>query len=89
MTAQELKLTIHNLVNDTDDPEILQSIYVLLKKLLYMETDSDIVGYEADGTPITADDFIRSIMEADEYMEQGNNLSHEAMKAKYMTDAGQ
>jgi hypothetical protein len=87
MTAQELKLNIHDLVNGTDDPEILQSIYVLLKKLLYIESDEDILGYEADGTPITADDFIRSIMEADEDVEQGNGLSHEAMKAKYLTAA--
>lgn len=83
MTNQELKVTIHNLVNDTDDPEILQSIYILLKKLLLTDEEDGIIGYEADGTPITTENFIQSIMEADEDIEKGNGISHSDMKAKY------
>lgn len=74
-------MTIHELVNKTDDPDVLQGIYLLLKKLL--AADDDIIGFEADGTPITTDDFIRSIMEADEDIEAGYGISHEEMKAKY------
>jgi len=83
MTTQELRITIHNLVNETDDPEILQSIYALLRKLLSGDMDDDIVGYEADGTPISADDFIQSVMEADSDIEAGHGISHEAMRTKY------
>jgi len=83
MTTKELRITIHNLVNETDDPDVLQSIYVLLKKLIPGEAGDDIVGYEADGTPITTDEFIRSITEADEDIEKGNSISLQAMKAKY------
>ena len=81
MTNQELKLTIHELVNKTDDPDVLQGIYLQLKKLL--TADDDNIGFEADGTPITTDDFIRSIMEADKDIEAGHGISHEEMKAKY------
>lgn len=81
MTTQELKLSIHGLVNKTEDPDVLQSIYMLLKKLL--ADDDDIVGFEADGTPITVQDFVRSMQEADEDMEAGNAIPHETMKARY------
>ncbi len=81
MTIQELRAAIHELVNKTDDPNVLQGIYLLLKKLL--TADDDIIGFEADGTPITTDDFIRSIMEADEDIEAGHGISQEEMKAKY------
>ncbi len=83
MTTQELRVTIHHLINKTDDPEILQSIYVLLKNLLSGELDNDIVGYEADGAPITSEAFLRSILKADEDIERGNAISFQAMKAKY------
>ena len=79
--TQELKLTIHELVNKTDDPDVLQGMYLLLKKLL--AADDDIVGFEADGTPITAEDFIHSILDAEEDIEAGNGIPHAAMKAKY------
>lgn len=74
-------MTIHELVNKTDDPDVLQGIYPLLKKLL--TADDDIIGFEVDGTPVTTDDFIRSIMEADEDIEARHGISHEEMKTKY------
>ncbi len=81
MTIQELRAAIHELVNKTDDPDVLQEIYLLLKK--FLTADDDIIGFEADGTPITTNDFIRSIMEADEDIEAGHGISQEEMKAKY------
>lgn len=81
MTTQELKITIHGLVNETDDPEILRSIYVLLKKLLATSTDNDVVGYEADGTPISADDLIASALEAEEDIKNGRIVSLREIKA--------
>jgi hypothetical protein len=83
MTTQELRITINHLVNTTEDPEILQSIYTLLKKMPSVESEDEIVGYEADGTPITVAEFIQSVIEADEDIENGNVISFQAMKAKY------
>lgn len=56
MTTQELKLTIHELVNSTNDPDVLQGIYLLLKKILLL--DDEVIGFEADGTPILLEDFV-------------------------------
>ena len=81
MTTQELKISIHGLVNKTDDPDVLQSIYLLLQKLL--AADDDVFGFDADGTPITLEDFIRSVQESDADMEAGNGIPHETMKTKY------
>lgn len=81
MTTQELRITIHGLVNETDDPEILRSIYVLLKKLLANSTDDGIVGYESDGMPISADDLIASALEAEEDIKNGRIVSLQELKA--------
>lgn len=81
MTTQELRITIHGLVNETDDPEILRSIYVLLKKLIANSTDNDVVGYEADGTPVSADDLIASALEAEEDIKNGRIVSLKEIKA--------
>jgi len=81
MTTQELKIGIQELIKQTDDPDVLRSIYLLLKKLLAV--DDDIVGFEADGTPITSDDFIQSILDADADFRAGKGIAHATMKAKY------
>lgn len=86
MTIEELRAAIHGLVNQTDDPEALQGIYLLLKR--WLTAVDDIVGYESDGAPVTADDLERSVLEADGDIEAGNGISHLAMKAKYGVTKG-
>ncbi|MFZ4477859.1 MAG: hypothetical protein ACOYPR_21865 [Saprospiraceae bacterium] len=81
MTTQELKLTIHELVNNTNDPDVLQGIYLLLKKILLL--DDEVIGFEADGTPILLEDFVHSITEANREIEEGEGVLHSAMKQKY------
>jgi hypothetical protein len=83
MTNQELKITIHDLVNETDDPEILLSIHVLLKKLLSAKTDHNIAGYAPNGAPITDEELVASVLAADLDIQKGNGLSFSDMKKKY------
>ncbi|MBC7775241.1 MAG: hypothetical protein H7246_07370 [Phycisphaerae bacterium] len=83
MTTQELKPNIHGLVNQTEDPDVLQSIYLLLNKLVAAHADDDVFGFEADGTPITVEDFIRTVQESDEDISAGYGIPHETMKASY------
>lgn len=83
MTNQELKITIHNLVNETDDPEILHSIHVLLRKLLSIKSDSNITGYTPSGVPIPEEELVASILEADLDIQTGNGISLSDMKKKY------
>lgn len=82
MTTQELKITIYDLLSKTDDPDVLQGIYLLLRKLLVAEEDN-IVGYEANGTPIKADEFIASVLEAEEDIKNGRIISLEELKAEF------
>ena len=58
----------------------------LLKR--WLATVNGVVGYEADGTPVTADGRVRSVLEADTDIEGGNGISHAAMKAKYSVTKG-
>lgn len=81
MNTQELKLSIHELVNKTDDPDVLKGIFLLLKKL--RPENDDFMGFEADGSPITTEDFIQSITDADADIDAGNGISHAEMKTKY------
>lgn len=83
MTNQELKITIHNLVNQTEDPEILLSIHVLLKKLLSSKSDSHIAGYAPSGAPISEEELVASVLEADLDIQKGNGISLSEMKKKH------
>lgn len=51
MTMQELREAIQGLVNQTDDPEVLQGVYLLRKR--WLATVDGIVGYDANGTPVS------------------------------------
>lgn len=80
MNAPELKFSIFELLNDTEDPEVLALIYALLKKFSLTETSENVVGYEADGTPISDDEFVSSILESSQESKQGKVLTNEEMK---------
>ncbi len=80
MGAPELKFSIHQLLDETEDPEVLALVYALLKKFALLGTDDNVVGYEADGTPISDDKFVSSILASSQEAKSGNVLTHEEMK---------
>lgn len=82
MNSKELRFSIINLVQETEDPEILQSIYTILKKFLLAEP-ANIAGYEADGTPITEDELVKSILEGTREAKAGNKIPFEQLKAEF------
>ena len=79
MSAQDLKLSIGQLLTTTEDPEILALVYALLKKFSLFEADG-IAGYEADGTPITDEDLVESIVASSREVRAGQIISHAEMK---------
>lgn len=81
MTTQDLKLSIVDLLEDTSDAEVLQSIYVLLTRIQPTEQD-DIAGYEADGEPITEEALVASILEGSREARAGQKISMENMRAE-------
>ena len=79
MSARDLKFSIHQLLEQTEDTETLTLVYALLKKLTFVE-ENDIVGYEPDGTPITDKEFVESVLESSREAKAGKMLSHSEMK---------
>ncbi len=82
MNSKELRFSIINLVQETEDPEILQSIYTILKKFLTVEP-SNFVGFEVDGTPITEEELVKSILEGTREAKAGNKIPFEQLKAEF------
>jgi hypothetical protein len=80
MSALDLKISINQLLDRTDDPEVLALVYALLKKMTTFYDTADIIGYEADGTPITERELIQSIIESTESVKNGNFVTHHDMK---------
>jgi len=80
MNAPELRFSIFELLNDTEDPEVLALVYALLKKFSLTETPDTVVGYEADGTPISDDELVSSILASSRESSQGKVFTNEEIK---------
>ncbi len=74
MSTVELRLSIVALLEQTDDAELMQSILVLLRKSLAAPAPG-VIAYEADGTPITEDELVASILEAGKEVREGKKIS--------------
>ncbi len=79
MAATDLRYALYDLLEQTDDIEILSAILALLRKSA-IPGASKIVGYEASGSSITEDELVISILESSREMRQGNSISFASMK---------
>ncbi len=73
MNTNHLRLSISNLLEQTEDAELMRSILTILQKSLAI-SDSGIAAYDADGTPISEEELIASILDAREDMRAGNKI---------------
>ncbi len=83
MSTIELRLSIVALLEQTDDAELMQSILVLLRKSLAVPAPG-VVAYEADGTPITEDELVASILEASQEVREGKKISLDDLKKELL-----
>lgn len=67
MDIQAEKLLLIEQLLRIRDERVIEQLRELLK-----EENNPVVGYETDGRPITQQDFIRKIEQAEEEYEQGN-----------------
>lgn len=81
MNITELKLSITQLLENTNDSEVLQSIYTLLKKL--SQEEESIVGYDVEGEPISEDELVATILEASRDSKVGNKLAMNDLKREF------
>lgn len=77
MSNEQLKYSIHSLLEEIEDADLLKSIYILLQRT---QVSDEVVGYEIDGTPISEDDLVASILEEKASVARGERISFEDMK---------
>lgn len=85
MSTLELRYSISALLEQTDDTELMQSILVLLRKSLALPAPG-IAAYEADGTPITEDELVASILGASVEMRTGKKIALADLKQELLAE---
>jgi len=85
MSTTELRFSIASLLEQTDDAELMQSILVLLRKSLTLPAPG-IAAYEADGTPITEDELVASILKASQEVRAGKKIALADLKKELLAE---
>ena len=67
-TLEQLKRALFTSINEVEDPELLEKVESLLNQ-------NKIVGFEADGTPITAEALQKSVDQSVEDYKAGKYIS--------------
>jgi hypothetical protein len=80
MAITDLRYAVYDLLEQTDDAELLNSILVLLRKSALSGATAKVAGYEADGEAISEDELVISILEASRDIRQGHRISFTSMK---------
>lgn len=80
MSARDLKLNIIQLLDQTEDEEFLNSILVLLRHSL-PPVEPGVAGYEVNGSAVTEEQLVSSILKASQEMREGKKISLGEMKA--------
>ena len=76
MSTIELKADLHNLINKINDSTILKAIKMLLEKQVHNE----VIGYEANGKPISQKAFIKRIEKAEAEVKKGKYTTIEELQ---------
>lgn len=85
MSTDQLRLRIANLLEQTDDAELMQSILTLLQKSLALP-GHEAAAFEADGTPISEGELIASILEAGQEVRAGRKISLADLKKELLSE---
>jgi hypothetical protein len=79
MSARDLKFSINQILDKTDDEEYLLLILALLRRSLPDE-DPSVIGYDADGKPLTAKQLEKEVLAASKRVKSGKFIRHEDLK---------
>jgi hypothetical protein len=85
MSTRELRHNISSLLEKTEDAELMQSILILLRKSLALPAPG-IAAYEADGTPISEDDLVASILGSREEIRLGKKIALADLKKELLAE---
>ena len=77
--AQEIKRSVHKLVDQISDPAILNTCHSILYILLDMQ-DKMAVAYSADGVPLSESNYIREVVEASQRVKAGKFIGQQDLE---------
>lgn len=76
MSVQDIRLNIHQLLEETSDKDLLKTYLNLLQTLVKFKSQQ-VIGYDMDGNPITASSISSQADEAVKRVKAGNFIRHE------------
>jgi hypothetical protein len=85
MSTKEIRSSIVALLEQTDDAELMQSILILLRRSLTIPAPSA-AAYEADGTPISEEELVESILEGSREVRAGKKIALEDLKKELLAE---
>ncbi len=85
MSTLELRHSISSLLEQTEDAELMQSILILLRKS-FTRPAAGIAGFEVDGTPITEDELVASILEGSREVRAGKKITLADLKKELLAE---
>ncbi len=85
MNTNQLRLSIANLLEQTEDAELMQSILTLLQKSLALPGPG-IAAFDTDGTPISEEELIASILDAGEEARAGHTIPLSDLKKELLSE---
>ena len=78
MSAVEMHQEVHQLIDQIDD-RLLEAVYAMLGTYVKKEEDP-VLGYETDGTPVTASVFLEQAEEAVAEAKAGKGITVEELR---------
>ena len=81
MSTQEIKLSISNIIQETNDQQLLLTYYDLLRTLVNFKK-REVLGYDVHGKPIAVTDLEKQADAALEKVRKGQALHHEKLLEK-------
>ncbi len=85
MSTKEIRSNIVTLLEQTDDAELMQSILILLRRSLTRPAPNA-AAYEADGTPISEEELVKSILDGSREVRGGKKIGLKDLKNELLAE---
>lgn len=79
MTTQQIRHSIHEIVDDTEEKAVLETYHAILKNLLKMR-ESIAVAYTVAGEPLTEGQYVKEVVAASQRVKSGQFIRHEELE---------
>ena len=76
MTTQQIRHSIHEIVDDTEEKAVLETYHAILKNLLKMRA-SMAVAYTMEGEPLTEEQYVKEVLTASQRVKSGQFIRHD------------